>query len=296
MLKLFGIAFLLFVTLASPACSSQTIAADSSSTTRDVSFSGSPTSPLKPVRWYTMFERMPYDWGRWANLSFREDKVETWAWITAFSAALVVTDDDTYTPSDRFYRSSGAATYWSDFFAGFGDGRTQFALAGAYAVYGVAFDDERAFRTGSQIVEAVLASGAVVQLLKHVTGRESPFVRSTPTGRWSLFPNQIDYSRYVPYFDAFPSGHVCTSLATVVVIAENYPEVTWIRPLGYTFTGLLAIGMVNNGIHWYSDYPLGLFLGYYFGMIAAHPEGSKISEGMDGTKARFSVLPRLNRG
>jgi membrane-associated phospholipid phosphatase len=296
MLKVFGFIFFLSLTLASISFSRQTVAPDSSSIALDNPFREPHNTSLKPVRWYTMFERMPYDWGRWADLSFRKDKVEAWAWITALSAALVLTDDDTYTPSDRFYRSSGATAYWSDFFAGFGDGRTQFALAGAYAVYGAVFDDDRAFRTGSQIVEAVLASGAVVQLLKHVTGRESPFVRSTPTGRWSLFPNQIDYSRYVPYFDAFPSGHVCTALATVIVISENYPEVTWIRPLGYVLTGLLGVGMVNNGIHWYSDYPLGIFLGYYFGMIAAHPEGFEFSEGTGTTQARFSLLPQLNRG
>ncbi|MBF8248870.1 MAG: hypothetical protein HW374_1670, partial [Bacteroidetes bacterium] len=40
---------------------------------------------------------------------------------------------------------------------------------------------------------------------------------------------------------------------TVIVISENYHEVTWIRPLGYVLTGLLGVGMVNNGIHWYSD-------------------------------------------
>jgi len=57
------------------------------------------------------------------------------------------------------------------------------------------------------------------------------------------------------------------------VIGENYPEIKWIKPLGYTLTGLLGISMVNTGIHWYSDYPLAIVLGYAFGMIAAHPEG-----------------------
>lgn len=296
MLKVVGSVVLSLLILTSFSFAQQAIENDSSSIGRVVPLKAPYNPSLKPVRWYTMFERMPYDWGRWADVSFRKDKAEAWAWISALSVALVLTDDDTYTPSERFYRSSGSAKYWSDFFAGFGDGRTQFGLAGAYTVYGIVFDDDRAFRTGSQIVEAVLASGGVVQLIKHVTGRESPFVRSTPTGRWSLFPNQIDYHRYVPYFDAFPSGHICTSLATVIVIAENYPEVKWIRPLGYVLTGLVGIGMANNGIHWYSDYPLGLFLGYYFGMIAAHPEGFEFSEGTGTTQARFSVIPQLNRG
>ena len=156
--------------------------------------------------------------------------------------------------------------------------------------YGLVFNDQRAFRTGSQIVQAVLASGAVIQVLKHVTGRESPFVRSTPTGVWKILPNQVDYHMYVPHFDAYPSGHICTSLATVIVVAENYPEEKWIRPVGYTFTTLVGLGMLNNGIHWVSDYPLGLFIGYYFGMLAAHPEGVPVAE---GNSVQVHLLPNV---
>src|SRR5664279_4126820 len=49
-------------------------------------------------------------------------------------------------------------------------------LAAAFAAYGFIAGDNRALRTGSQIVETILASGTVVQVLKHITGRESPFV------------------------------------------------------------------------------------------------------------------------
>ena len=141
-------------------------------------------------------------------------------------------------------------------------------------------------------VQAVLASGAVVQVLKHVTGRESPFVRTTPLGVWKILPNQIDYHRRVPQFDAYPSGHICTSIATVIVIAENYPDVKWIRPAGYAFTTIVGLGMLSNGIHWVSDYPLGLFIGYYFGMLAAHPEGMPIMDSGDG-KVKVHVLPNI---
>jgi hypothetical protein len=266
----------------------------SSSAPADSALPPQPSNVMKPTKWYTMIENIPYNWGRWGEIAFRKDKTNEWLWISGLTALTIITDDDTYTPSDRFYRSSDGAKYWSDFFAAMGDGRTQFGLAGAYAAYGLLFDDERAFRTGSQIVQVVLASGAIVQVLKHVTGRESPFVRSTPTGRWSFFPNQVDYHRYVPYFDAFPSGHICTSLGTTIVIAENYPEVKWIRPVGYFLTALVGIGMANNGIHWYSDYPLGLYLGYYFGMIAAHPEGFELSDNSGDSSARLLVLPRVS--
>ena len=59
-------------------------------------------------------------------------------------------------------------------------------------------------------------------------------------------------------------------LATLTVIAENYPEQKWIRWVGYPMLGALTIGMVAQGIHWWSDYPLSIALGYSFGMLLAH--------------------------
>jgi membrane-associated phospholipid phosphatase len=243
------------------------------------------------IKWYTMFANIPRDWERWYDISLRRERLNEWLIIGGLTLATVLTDDITYTPSARFYNSSPDAKKWSDFCAGIGDGTTQFALAGSFGAYGLIFKDQKALRTGSQIVQAVLASGAIIQLLKHVTGRESPFVRSSATGTWKILPNQVDYHRRVPYFDAYPSGHICTSLATVIVIAENYPDVKWIRPAGYTFTTLVGLGMLFNGIHWVSDYPLGLFIGYYFGMIASHPEGLPVSESDSGVK--LHILPNF---
>jgi membrane-associated phospholipid phosphatase len=249
--------------------------------------------PVPPLRWYTPLANIPRDWGRWWNVSTQPEMVGDWLIISGLTIGMVVTDDATYSPSERFYNSSPAAKKWSDFFAEFGDGRTQFMLAGAFGAYGLALGDDKALRTGTQIIEVVFASGAVVQVLKHVTGRESPIVRTTPTGIWRPFPSQIDYHRHVPQHDAFPSGHICTSMATVTVIAENYPDTKWIRPVGYTLTALVGIGMANNGIHWYSDYPLGLFLGYTFGMLAAHPEGIDGEDPAEPGTPKVSVSPTL---
>jgi len=244
------------------------------------------------VQWYTMIANIPRDWERWYDISFRKERVNEWLFVGGLTLATYLTDDITYTPSEKFYHSSTSAKNLSDFCANIGDGTTQFALAGSFGAYGLLFKDQKALRTGSQIVQAVLASGAVIQVLKHLSGRESPFVRTTPFGVWKILPNQIDYHRRVPQFDAYPSGHICTSITTVIVIAENYPDVKWIRPAGYTFTTLVGLGMLSNGIHWASDYPLGLFIGYYFGMLAAHPEGVPVMDSGDG-KLKVYVLPNI---
>jgi hypothetical protein len=85
-------------------------------------------------------------------------------------------------------------------------------------------------------------------------------------------------------------------MSTVIVIAENYPELTWIRPVGYTLLGVIGISMVDIGIHWYSDYPLGLAIGYTFGMIAAHPGGYDVVHFGEDNSHAVTIFPTLLPG
>ena len=119
--------------------------------------------------------------------------------------------------------------------------------------------------------------------------RQSIRIISSPTGKWILFPNQIEYAKHVPHYDAFPSGHIATALATLTVIAENYPEKTWIKWVGYPVIGSIAVGLVSTSIHWWSDIPLGMAIGYSFGMLVAHPES-----GNADLKSSASIQPSLN--
>jgi membrane-associated PAP2 superfamily phosphatase len=238
-----------------------------------------------------MFVNIPRDWSRNYTLTFRGQNFPAMVGMTLLTGALVVTDNQTWQLSDRLYRNSSVARSTSDIFEYMGDGRPQFGLAGAFAVYGFVADDPRALRTASQTVEAILACGVVVQVLKHMTGRESPNVSTRPGGVWNFFPNQVEYHKHVPHYDAFPSGHIATALATVTVVVENYPEWTWVKPVGYSIVALIGISMANTGIHWYSDYPLGLALGYSFGMLAAHPEGLHEEKAEPGAPTGFVVSP-----
>lgn len=158
---------------------------------------------------------------------------------------------------------SGSALYF------IGDGWISVFLAGGLLSYGMAKSNNRALQTSSEIAEAVLAAGLVAQGLKHIAGRSSPFTNSESGGEWQFFPNQKQYAAHVARYDAFPSGHLTASMATLTVVAENYSEYHWIRPVGYTLFTVLGFQMMNNGVHWASDYPLAIALGYSFGRIAA---------------------------
>ncbi|MCL4551626.1 MAG: phosphatase PAP2 family protein [Bacteroidetes bacterium] len=271
--------------------STEPVQKDSTSTA--VEKKDSSSVAFKPVykmpKWYEMITNIPGDWSKYFTLTFRENKIPLYLTVAATTAATIATDDKVWQVIRKNHDASSFARKFDEFWTEVGDGRTQFGLAALFGAYGLISDDARAVRTASQIVQAVLASGTVVQVMKHVTGRQTPNTATSPTGKWVFFPNQIEYARHVSTYDAFPSGHVTTTVAALIVIAENYSEVWWIRPVGYVITGLVGWGMVGTGIHWYSDYPLALALGYTFGMIAAHPEG--IPAEIAGKK--INVMPTL---
>jgi hypothetical protein len=160
-----------------------------------------------------------------------------------------------------------------------GDGAASLGVAGGFLMYGAAQHDNRAYRTASQITESLLTAGTFTQLLKHLTGRQTPSEATEPRGRWNWFPSLGDYNANVPGHDAFPSGHLAVALATVEVVAMNYPARKFVRPVGYSLLTLLSFAMVNNGVHWASDYPLAIALGRTVAGVVVergrvHPEGS----------------------
>ena len=242
-------------------------------------------------KWYDMITRIPGDWVEYSKETFQVKNIPAMVGMAALTAGLIATDYQSWQIEKRWYDQSPAFHRISNWLVFTGDGRFQFGIVGAFALYGFAFKDVRGLRTASQTTEAILACGGVVQLLKHITGRESPFVSTKRTGAWRFFPNQIDYAKHVPHYDAFPSGHIATAMTTLIVIAENYPEVTWLKPAGYVALGAISSSLVATGIHWWSDIPLGLALGYAFGEIAAHPAGVEFSEGRHGGMARLSFAP-----
>ncbi len=143
-----------------------------------------------------------------------------------------------------------------------GDGLLHSAIGCGLWSYGTLRHNERAAQTGVQVVEVMVCTCIATQVLKHAFGRESPMAATETGGKWQLMPDPVEYANHPPRFDAMPSGHVATAMGTVTVLADNYPEQTWIRPVGYSLIGVLMFSMLNNSVHWASDYPLGIAIGY----------------------------------
>ena len=120
----------------------------------------------------------------------------------------------------------------------------------------------RSVSTASQLAESFILMGITTQVLKRLTGRQSPMPGNNNADQWKLLPSFKSYQTHTSSYDAFPSGHLATLMSTVTILTENYPEKKWIKPVGYSITGLVGLAMINNGAHWVSDYPLAIGLGY----------------------------------
>ena len=154
-----------------------------------------------------------------------------------------------------------------------GNGGTTMLLSGAFYAFGIFGKDYRALNTSSELIEVILSMGVITQTIKRITGRQSPdpaFKDGNPGGHWTLFPSFKDYQTNTINYDAMPSGHVATFMATLTVIATNYPEIKWIKPVGYSLMGIMAFEMMSSKVHWASDYPFAILIGYIVGKTAAN--------------------------
>lgn len=156
-----------------------------------------------------------------------------------------------------------------------GESTPALLFAGGFFVHGLISKNKRSKKTAADITEAFLVSGITVQLLKRISGRQQPVAADVNGGRWRPFPSLRKYNDEFSQYGAYPSGHLATMMSVVTVIAENYPEKKWVRPVGYSLISLTGIAMINNGAHWISDYPLGIAIGYMAGKIASHRKSKK---------------------
>jgi len=148
-----------------------------------------------------------------------------------------------------------------------GEGWIGVAIGGGFWLQGRLGQNNRSLQTASDLMEGFLSTAVVTEAVKHITGRESPFMRTEPGGKWRPFPSLGGYQQNTPFYDAFPSGHLATMMTTVCILADDYPEMKWIKPLGYTLIGLTGFAMMNTEVHWAGDYPLALAIGWLNGKI-----------------------------
>lgn len=243
--------------------------------------------------WHDPITKLPADFYALGKNVFNSNNVNTIVGLSILTGLLVSVDHETIEPFRSGYRTSHAIHDWSKNISWLGGGEFHLILASAFGGLGLVLNDSRALRTALQIVEAELATGITVQILKRISGRESPQSASNHHGLFRPFPNLGDYHRNEAKYYSFPSGHVSTSVAVLTVIADNYSEVSWIKPVGYSAIGLIGIGLVARGWHWFSDYPLAVAVGYMFGKVIS---GRNNLLQNDDNNSSWSIYPDYKNG
>lgn len=214
-----------------------------------------------------VFTNLPEDWSLFKDRVVAPQNRTVVYSVLASTAFFVAYDYELVVEGKKLFDQSQQSKdiMWAG--VSIGDGYFQFGMAGTFAAWGYMTDNKRLLRTAHQITEVILSTGAVVQLMKHFTGRESPFKASERSGRWEPFPEQVRYYKDVQKYDAVPSGHLATAYATFRVIMKNYPEKKWIPWVGYPVVTWVAVGLTGTELHWVSDYPIAILLGHWFADI-----------------------------
>ena len=242
------------------------------------------------ITWHQMFTGLPYDYISFFQNSFNVKKIPIFLTIGALTGTFMLIDQQGWKYNSLLFHESSAVRNISSLMINVGDGRYQFISAALFAVPGIAFHDKVALKTASNITEAVISTGLFVQILKRMTGRQSPSASTENGGDWDPFPSIKQYQKNQPAYYSFPSGHLSTATAVITVIANNYPNLKWIKPVGYSLLGMLSFSLVNEGMHWFSDFPLAFFLGYTFGNIIA-PAGKITNQETSSSIPHLIVSP-----
>jgi len=220
----------------------------------------------------------PFRRPKWKN-------VAVWGGVAVATVLLIRNDEAIYRNFTRFHDEHKWVRDLSPIATQFGEFWVPFGVAGTLCLTGLTFGDEYTTTTGSLALQAMLHSGLVIQVVKHLAGRSRPFVENGqdhwygPEAMFHRYDNDKGFSSY----DSFPSGHTITAWSLATVIASRYPHSFAIGALSYTAATLCGLSRVTEKDHWLSDVLVGAALGYAIGRLVVRNHDR-----------RLQVMPRAS--
>jgi hypothetical protein len=254
---------------------------------------------------------------KWAfDKSFSKEALPAWGAIASSSLVLWYYDENIYSESQKLGRDWGIGnedntssavslggqellrlpTDAGSLMYFLGDGWMHAGIGGGFLINGQISQNNYTYNTGMMIWHGMVVSTIFNQIIKRSTGRESPNVSTSERGSWNLFPSFNEYNTKTATYDAVPSGHVMTATLTFTIISERYPQYNnYTYPIAGVWVSALMFQMMNNGVHWASDYPLGIAMGYIFGKAATQMvKGENTSETEESEKTSWRIQPTFN--
>ncbi|MEN8222098.1 MAG: phosphatase PAP2 family protein [Acidobacteriota bacterium] len=208
------------------------------------------------------------------------------AGLSAFTGYLIANDESIY---DRIKSYQGKNKWVDDLspvITLLGDGNVSLGVSALFYASGLVIKDKKAKDTGKLVLMSLIHSGVVVQLLKHLAGRQRPEAENGidkwdgPSGFFKRYTDNRDM-----FYDAFPSGHTITAWSTATVIAHQYNKSVFVPILSYGLATLSGLSRVTEDTHWLSDVFVGAVLGFAIGKFIYKKRSQK-----------FMIMPLVGNG
>jgi len=205
-------------------------------------------------------------------------KMTDWLWAGGLSlatAALIHNDEAIYRDIKKFQAENKIIDNLTPFFSTLCQG-FPYVMGAAFLAHGFLFKDSKALTTGSLSLQAMIHSFVVIQLMKHLTGRQRP---SWENGADAWAGPSGFLERYKPgqwaRYDAFASGHTITIWSLATVVAHQYNKTPWIPILSYSVAAVSGMATVTDDLHWVSDVLVGAALGFAIGKFVIRRHQTK---------------------
>lgn len=208
------------------------------------------------------------------------------AGMSVFTGYLISKDESIYSRFKAYQEKNKWVDDLSPMMTLLGDGNVSLGISGFFYLSGFVIKDEKAKDTGKLVLMSLIHSGVVVQLLKHLTGRQRPEAENG-IDRWdgpSGFLKRYKDNRDM-YYDSFPSGHTITVWSTATVIAHQYNKSVFVPILSYGLATLSGLSRITEDTHWLSDVFVGAVLGFAIGKFVYKKRSQK-----------FVVMPLIGNG
>ena len=165
----------------------------------------------------------------------------------------------------------------------YGNGIYSVLLSAGLFTTGLLTENNKIENTGRILFEALLVSGAAVQIIKIVSGRSRPFLDEGPF-MFDLFKTDNSHQ-------SFPSGHVVVAFTTSSVLAASIKN-TYASIALYSLAGLSAYQRIYSNNHWFSDAVLAAIIGTVVGNTLVKINNDRFNE--ENNENRLNIQPIFN--
>jgi membrane-associated phospholipid phosphatase len=197
-----------------------------------------------------------------------------WGSMALVTGILIANDESIYQSIKNFQDDHDWISQVSPLVTPLGDGALNLGIAGGFFLGGVLLKDQKAKETARLLLMTFIHGGIVVQLGKHLSGRQRPWYEDGSDHWYGPSGFFKRYSESFSKYDAFPSGHTIMAWGTATVIAEMYKSKPLVPIICYSLATLAGLSRVTEDQHWLSDVFVGAVLGYAIGKFVVRKRGT----------------------